>query len=218
MNKLTKQLKSMLLIMLCVILIGPSMNVSAATQRQKAMAAYKNVSSGSRVYVVPNNQYIMDFFHFRRDYHGSLPKNVYFGLAYIDGDSIPELVLQAKCNGITIYSVWTYKNGKAYRAYYNRGTRQLRGYFQKTGMFKEKGISGDYSYAETYYKLSGTTSKFMLDKWVFTNGNETDYWIGTRTCTAKAYAAKLKSLTKGLKMKKISFVKNTGTNRKAKLK
>ena len=85
-------------------------------------------------------------------------------------------------------------------------------------MFKEKGISGDYSYAETYYKLSGTTSKFMLDKWVFTNGNETDYWIGTRNCTAKAYAAKLKSLTKGLKMKKISFVKNTGTNRKAKLK
>ena len=58
----------------------------------------------------------------------------------------------------------------------------------------------------------------MLDKWVFTNGNETDYWIGTRTCTAKAYAAKLKSLIKGLKMKKISFVKNTGTNRKAKLK
>ena len=218
MKKFTKQLKSVLLIMLCVILIVPSMNVSAATQKQQAMAAYKKILSASRIYVVPKNRYIQDVWHMRYDYYGSLPKNVYFSLVYIDGDSVPELVLRAKCHGITLYCIWTYKNGKAYRTSYSNGYGDLRGYFPKTGMTLERTVSDGYSYMDSYYKLSGTTAKQVLNKTTHGSGGGADYQIGYRDCTAREFAAKRKSLTKGLAMKKISYVKNTAANRKAKLK
>ena len=85
MKKLTKQFKGILLVMLCVILMVPHVNANAATQRQQAMTAYKKMLSASRVYVLPNNsKYYDDYYYRTLTYHGSLSKNVYFGLAYIN--------------------------------------------------------------------------------------------------------------------------------------
>lgn len=219
MKKLTKQFKGILLVMLCVILMVPHVNANAATQKQKAMSAYKKMLSASRVYVLPNNTKYYDDYHYRTlIYHGSLSKNVYFGLAYINNDGIPELVLRAKCNGVSLYSVWTYKNGKAVRVAYGNGGSVFKGYFNKTGIYLERAFSDGTPFTDSYYRLSGTTVTRVISKFDYGYGGGADYSIGNRSCSASAFAAKRKSITKGYAMKKVSYVKNTAASRKAKLK
>ncbi len=219
MKGIIKKCRGFLLVILCVILITPCMNVNAATQRQQAMSAYKKILSASKVYVIPNNAKYYDDYNYRSlVYHGSLNKNVYFGLAYIDGDGIPELVLRAKCNGVLLYSVWTYKNGKAYRIGYGNGGNEFKGYFQKTGIYLERAYSDGTPYTDSYFKLSSTKATVAIRKFAYGYGSGADYWIGSRDCTAKAFAAKRKQLTKGLAMKKVSYVRNSASSRKGKLK
>ena len=219
MKKLTKQFKGILLVLLCVILMVPHVNANAATQKQKAMSAYKKMLSASRVYVLPNNTKYYDDYHYRTlIYHGSLSKSVYFGLAYIDGDGIPELILRAKCNGVSLFSVWTYKNGRTYRVGYGKGYNEFKGYFLKTGMYLVRSYSDGTPFTDSYYKLSGTKATELIEKFDHGYGGYADYSIGGRTCTAKAFAAKRKSLTRGQAMKKVSYVRNSAASRKAKLK
>ena len=207
MKKLTKQFKGILLVMLCVILMVPHVNANAATQRQQAMTAYKKMLSASRVY-----------YYRTLTYHGSLSKNVYFGLAYINNDGIPELVLRAKCNGVSLYSVWTYKNGKAVRVAYGNGGSVFKGYFNKTGIYLERAYSDGTPFTDSYYRLSGTSATRVISKFDYGYGGGADYSIGNRSCSASAFAAKRRSITKGLAMKKVSYVKNSASSRKAKLK
>lgn len=219
MKKLTKQFKGILLVMLCVILMVPHVNANAATQRQKAMNAYKSILKSGKVYVIPNGAtYYDDYYYRTRKYSGSLQKNVYFGLAYINNDGIPELVLRAKCNGVSLYSVWTYKNGKAVRVAYGNGGSVFKGYFNKTGIYLERAFSDGTPFTDSYYRLSGTTVTRVISKFDYGYGGGADYSIGNRPCSASAFAAKRKSITKGYAMKKVSYVKNTAASRKAKLK
>ena len=194
MKKLTKQFKGILLVMLCVILMVPHVNANAATQRQQAMTAYKKMLSALIVYVLPNNS------------------------KYYDNDGIPELVLRAKCNGVSLYSVWTYKNGKAVRVAYGNGGSVFKGYFNKTGIYLERAFSDGTPFTDSYYRLSGTSATRVISKFDYGYGGGADYSIGNRSCSASAFAAKRKSITKGYAMKKVSYLKNTAASRKAKLK
>ena len=66
-----RQLRAFLLAMLCIVLVIPAMNVSAATQRQKAIAAYKKYLSQSKVYVMPKGKTYYDYSYEKRTYNGT---------------------------------------------------------------------------------------------------------------------------------------------------
>ena len=50
-----RQLKVLILAILCIVLVVPAMNMNAnaATQRQKAIAAYKKYMAQAKVYIMP---------------------------------------------------------------------------------------------------------------------------------------------------------------------
>ena len=115
MNRISKKLKSALLVALVFAMMIPSISGLAVTQRQKALNAYDKWLSGSKVLVAPKGTI---YWNMTTDQHekfrGTKPSDVKFGLLYLDNDSIPELAVFDKnfC-----FSVLTYKNGKVVRLF-----------------------------------------------------------------------------------------------------
>ena len=112
-----RQLKAFVLAMFCIVLIVPALNVSAVTQRQKAMAAYKKYLSQSKVYVMPKGTTYQDLGK-KKDftYNGTPGAQAKFCIANIDNDSIPELIVRTVDGHYG--SVLTYRNGKIVRLEY----------------------------------------------------------------------------------------------------
>ena len=134
-NRMNK-FKSLLLIMLCVILVVPClarMDVSAATQRQKAMAAYKKWLCTSTIRVAAKGTRYFDMQTYTsRTYNGTRSGNVKFAIANIDNDGVPELIIYTKVGWNNIYGILTYKNGRIYRVYSYAGDGRLMGYYNSS--------------------------------------------------------------------------------------
>lgn len=213
-----RQLRAFLLAMLCIVLVIPAMNVSAATQRQKAIAAYKKYLSQSKVYVMPKGKKYYDYSYEERTYNGTASSKAKFSFVNIDNDGVPELVVSAMVSGIPTYTVLTYKNGKINRAYYEFEAGFI-GYYPKTGIFLEIGYTDGTPYNENYYKLKGVKAPEVMSKFVYgSRPTEAYYSVGGRDVSIRTFAAKRKSLTGGKSLLKPKVYSNTAANRKLRLK
>ena len=211
-----RQLKAFVLAMFCIVLIVPALNVSAVTQRQKAMAAYKKYLSQSKVYVMPKGKTYYDYSYQKRTYNGTPSSKAKFSFVNIDNDGVPELIVSGYLKGEPIYTVLTYKNGKICRASSVYGSK-VRGYYPKTGIYLDHGDVG--ATYETSYRFKGVKASRVMDKYVFRPSTTiTIYSIGSNEVSARTFAAKRKSITGGKTLLKAKFYKNTAENRKLRLK
>lgn len=222
-----KKLRRLVLIMLCVVLIAPCMcmNVSAASQRQRALSAYKKWLSSSRVCVLKRGAHYTgsDGISYLT-YRSTKATNVKFALAYIDNDNIPELIVYTKGGIHGLYGVLTYKNGKVRRVSSSDGWTVLMGYYKKTGYILEKGYTEGCIVHKIYCKKVGNklVSKFTQSMHGYDSGS--DYVIHKSSSkwpvsiSKKTFYTKLRKEIRGQKKISFKFYKNTAANRKAKLK
>lgn len=215
-----KKLKKIFMIMLCVVLITPCMNVSAATQRQRAISAYKKWLSATYVRVLQKGTVYYDDWAYKRcTYSKTKASAVKFALAYIDGDSIPELVVYTKKGHVELFGILTYKNGKVRRVYSSTGSSKILGYYKKTGCFLERAFSEGTPYYDNYYKMSGAKSTKKYSKFSYSiYSTEAEYYISGKSATKKAFTSGVQNLTKKKSMTKLKFYKNTKANRNKKIK
>lgn len=214
-----RRVRAFLLAMLCVVLVVPAMNVSAATQRQKAIAAYKKYLSESTVYLMPKGSTYWDYAGKKHTYYGTKSASASFCFANIDGDGIPELIVKGSlAYGMPAYTVLTYKYGKIQRASAGYDAA-FRGYYPKTGIYLDEAFTDGTPYYERYFRLSGTKTAKVMDKFVYgMRSTEAYYTIGSKDVSIKTFAAKRKSITRGTSLLRAKFYKNTASNRRARLK
>lgn len=148
-----------------------------------------------------------------------------FAFAYIDNNSVPELVIQSYWSGSMFgyYEIYTYRNGKARRIDVNLGVSFE--YYKKTGV-----LSDSYWYTHpqggpgsrtTYYKLkngkiTATLSKVKLEPNEMYNREKTvyNYNLNSKSIKKSKYNTQLKKLTGSKKAVTPAFYKNTAANRK----
>ena len=205
-----RHLKGILLLMLCIVLVVPAMNVSAATQRQKAIAAYKKYLSQSKVYVLVNKSVFKDRNRKELSYNGTPSSKVGFYLANIDNDGIPELIISANLSGEDAYTILTYRYGKIKRVTY-RVHDAFRGYYPKTGIY----IAKDKGGGEVYWRKNGTENEIVMSKSVY---GPNSYRINSTPVSIKSFAAYRTRITNGTPLKIVKFYSNTAANRNQKLK
>ena len=226
-NNMGRQLKVLILAILCIVLVVPAMNMNAnaATQRQKAIAAYKKYMAQSKVYIMPKGSSYYGEISERHIYNGTSSLKAQFCIANIDNDSVPELVITGKIEGdnVSAYTILTYKNGKIRRVHYEYSKR-FTGYYPKTGIYVDR---GDQPYAcIRYCKLKGLNKpKVMMYNYSYEHMGDKrseGYCIGDpsmrgKSCSAKTFAAYRKKITGGKSLIRVKFHNNTASNRKLKL-
>lgn len=219
-----KKLKSLLLIAMCVVLIAPTMcmNASAATKRQKAMAAYRKWLSGSKICVLKGGNMCVTSSGSFTTYRGTKASNVKFAIANIDDDGIPELILYTNRGKVGLYGILTYKNGKVCRVYSSDGQSKLLRYYKGTGIvFNRTFPDEDTSmcWEETYGKMNG--SRLIKDAYrVFVNapmGNLRMYNVNNKESDKKDFYSTLNKELRGTRGTQFKFYQNTAANRRARL-
>ena len=221
-----KYLKALILAMLCIVLVVPAMNmnVSAATQRQKAIAAYQKYMAQSKVYIMPKGVRCPSYSGGSYAYNGTAASKASFCIANIDSDSIPELVISGPVgpSNIPSFTILTYKNGKIRRIKYETEAA-FHGYYSKTGIYIEHHYTEGTLIHIFYNRLKGLKTNQVLYKgdWGRIKYLGPDYAdtfrIGNKSCSAKTFAAYRKKITGGKSLIKVKFYKNTASNRKLKL-
>lgn len=222
MRKITQKLKRALLIALAVAMIVPPVNGMAATQKQKALNAYRKYLAQSQIILAGEKV------------RSSETK---FALAQInnDKDGIPELIVQKKLPGVNrgAFAVFTYSNGRIVRVMNGNDYEGFLGYYSKTGVIRTRDYSPmgrNNSYKEYFSCLSGTKTITKLRKEHSINPRNDKpcyyYFAGrydrtkttnrdgmlTKTSRSK-FAASLKSITKSKTVIKFKFYSNTSGNR-----
>ena len=210
-----KKLRSLIVLMLCLVLIVPSMNVSAATQKQKALKAYKQFLSTSKVNVLPRGEGYYDIKNDRYvEYKGTKSANVKFALAYINNDSIPELIVTANLGGRQYSGFFTYRSGKVRRITVMASENdKLIGYYKKTGVFIQRDYSDGVLGGWKYMSMDKIRAYIMGSK-----GEDGSYYvINEKMMTKNGFNARIKKETKNRSLSKFIFYKNTKTNRSKKI-
>lgn len=205
-----------ILILALVIAMIPAMPGEAASKKSKALAAYKKMLSKSRVTVMPSGKRIWDWesYSFVK-YTSTKSGKVTFAIAYIDGDSVPELILKDPKLG---YGIWTYKNGKVRFVANGDSDSSVIGYYKNKSIYRTNEYSEGTPYYKVYYKMSGTKSSKVLSVFDSDTGDSwREYYIGNKVVSKSKFNKKLKAYTGNKKMKKFNFYKNTKANRKKRL-
>lgn len=232
MKKITTKMKAVLLIILCLTMLVPRMDGNALTRKQQALRAYSAFLSKQKVYVIQKG---LDYFLYephdtslRYGYNGHKSSRVKFGLAYINNDSIPELIVSVS-NGTdkydTLYGIFSYRNGKVVRCRSLNGFAVLEGYYKNTGYYRVKYTWDEMWWRRAYFKMQYHTSKvdssdsqfhhdYYWDKNSSFYGKYRDAWIGKkRTSNYSYYKSKVMSAVQNRKMTKITYHSNTKANR-----
>lgn len=208
-----KTILSILLIMVLAVTVVPPVQ-SEASAKSKAIAMYKKCLSGKRVCVLPRGvETIYDDYYTGR-YYSSPAADVKFCIAYIDGDSVPELILYDHKWG---YGVWTYI-GKSFRCLkwgdcYNFPI----GYYRKKGIFRENEATEGTPYYRNYYKLkTGTKPKEIqhIDCDDMASPETVGFYIGSKKVSGSKFYKNLKTYTGKTKMTQIPLHWNNARNRK----
>ena len=208
-----------LLILAIVIAMIPAVPGEAASQKSKALSAYKKMLNKSTVTVLPKGKKVTDWNNYKAvKYQGTKAKYVKFCIAYIDSDSVPELIL-ADTNQL-YYGLWTYKSGKVKCLYYDDNGAPV-GYYKKKWIFRGESYSEGSIYYMEWFKISGVKVKSVItvvqnevDEW----GEFTEYYVGDKEVSRSTYKKKLKSYTGGKAMTKLVMRTDTSANRKKYLK
>ncbi len=219
-NRMNK-FKSLLLIMLCVILVVPClarMDASAATTRQRAIAAYKKWLSAPKIRVAAKGTRYFDIQTYEsRTYYDTRSGNVKFALANIDSDGIPELILYTKVGWNSIYGILTYKNGRIYRVYSYAGDGKLMGYYKGTGYFFMRTYSDGTPFTDSYYRIYGAKIRRNFTKFDYGYGGEADYTVGKTDVSRSTFVSKIRRAVQYKKKTNPTYYTNTSGNRSAHL-
>lgn len=213
-----------LLILALIIALIPAMPSEAASKKSKAIAAYKKMLSKSTVTVVPKT---VPRRRGSKTYKPANAKNVCFTLAYINNDSVPELILVDLARDY--YGIWTYKNGKVVNlkfvinfqepGYYNKAA----GFYRKTGILTEYSAYPRGGYGRDYYKISNGKAIELFSIGKINKYSPVEYSIANSDGTYKsisrwAFNKKLKAYVGKTKFAQYYFFRNTASNRKKYLK
>lgn len=223
-----KRTKRNVFMLMCLLLLAavliPGRSVQAASGKKKALKAYSQFLSQSTVRWGQSTRPV------------TLSK-CSFALAYIDKDSVPELILSS--NGETshadgYYQLYTYKKGKVVRM---DNLMDGAAYYKKKGVYCSS-HSGTGGFEEYYFKISKGKAVYKLyamdEKpigfdvnkdgrigWNYervTKARSPFYQSSTKKISKKEFQKQLKKLvgkTKKTIVKK--YYKNTAVNRKTRL-
>lgn len=207
-KKSSRNVMRKIVIALAVILLfAMPQDVSAASQRTKAVKAYASFLSKTK-YVKWRD----------RSFSTGLAKNCYFALACIDNNNVPELILYTPDSyHVAGFGVmYTYRNGKVVRvSELGFDFHSTLGYYKKKNVYTDNYTwtgSGSYSYERISGRCIGTRHikyNYRSQKWV-TDGY---YWNNKRVSKASFNKA-LKKVVGNTKFTKYKFHKNTAANRK----
>lgn len=210
--KKRKALKKLALFTLLFVLTLLPTSAQAASQKTKALKAYKKFLNKSTVTLAGQTCQMSD---------------AEFAVAYIDNNSVPELFLRANYkygnNKFSIIALYTYKNGKMKRLYV-RDIKLLGSYANSYSYYKKRGIismkfgHGDYA-STTYYKISGNklvqklsssgTYDWQKDKTIYSYSSG----ASAKKITKSKFNKQLKTLTKSKKATALTLYKNTAANK-----
>lgn len=208
-----KRFKKAMLWMFVVLVALIPLKAEAASQKTKALKAYNKMLSKKTIRWGTDSNFPL-----------VSTKNCQFTIAYIDNDSIPELIVyNAKDipHVIGYGMVYTYKSGKV-KAVKNINIDSKFYYYSKKGVFVTSYCQGGVTY--TYFKLSKgkAAEKLQQGKAVYPPNASYQYY---KISKDKRSQISKKSFTKALnnmvgKKKKTTakFYKNTSGNRKKYLK
>lgn len=217
--------KLLTILALTVLLLVPATTANAASKKSQALKAYKAFLSQSTT-----------------PWGGSSGKSVVlskcqFALAYIDKDSVPELILGCGFNSHAdgFYTLYTYKNGQVtYVANLMDGFE----YYKKKNLYCAI-HSGTGGYETYYFKLSGGKATYKLysqdepasnydfnrDGKITVNYKKVTapkspyYNASTKTITKSAFQKQLKKLVGSAKKVTVKkYYSNTAANRRKYLK
>lgn len=173
------------------MMMSLSITANAASQKQKALKAYANFMASEK-------------------------SNVRFGIAYIDNDSVPELIRE--CNGEFGLRVYTYKSGKVQGLYssWDNGHSETNGfaYYPKKSLFRIR--SGTMIDCFDYYTLKNGKETIVFG--CNQEGEYYSYQKGSRSQRSvifqKDFEKQLKKLTGSAKLTACKYYKNTSAYRK----
>ncbi len=213
-----KQRKCWRSAVLCILILAMTLcplEVQAASQKTKAIQAYKNMLSQKTM------RWGND------DYYKKVPTSKYsFVLAYIDNNSVPELVVTSDyvTHAAGSMVVYTYRNGKIQVVTdVNSGNffadNSKFSYYKKKGVFLSCYVMGGVT--DHYYKMSKNkaSEKLMADDSLMWGKSWYKCSGGTnKKITKSSFNSNLKKLVGSTKKTTVKFYKNTSTNRKKYLK
>lgn len=198
--KKVKRLKRLLLATMLFALMLAPLNVSAASQKTKALKAYKSYMAKK----------------------GSSAK---FAVAYLDKDSVPELIYYVPSK--PQYKVFTWKNGKMKTVFSADYSKDVSNSYDLTHYYKKKGVLRAVPYSgaagisgKGYFVYSGGKYKCRLSR-INAFGEISCYKVSGMKFTkisASQFNSSLKKLTGNSKVSKLKYYKNTAANRTKRLK
>lgn len=210
MKKNRKWFAVMLILMMAMIM---SVSVQAASKKSLAVQAYKQFLGQSQI-PWDSNWTVKS-------------SNCYFGLVYINNDTVPELVVknvQDVSHAGGYGRIYTYKNGKVQQiAKLSMNTARFS-YYKKKSVYKD--TYSQSGVTNWYIKLSGTKAVKKLD--TFTNTAKmpwlpkgTSYYkcgSTNKKISKSAFNKALDKLVDGKKVTNVILRKNTEANQKKYLK
>ena len=220
MRDLSKKVKRELLLLICIVLLLPGVDTAAATQKQQAMKAYKQFLSKSTVTIIPLGRRYEEDGYKMVNYTGTPSSKVRFSIAYIDNDSVPELIVERIQRNVGIYGIFTYKNGKVVWVKAGRGYDYYIGCYAKTGTFLTRATTEGAPYHDHYDVLKNGKAAPKLVKSVWPDRK---YYYRTQNgrsvdISFEAFSRLLKNINGGKKLTRVSYHTNTASNRNKYLK
>lgn len=220
-NQKSRKWRFVLLVFLVATIMLPKANVNALTQKQKALNAYNKFLAKSSVPIASAGKTCYRSWQ-PYTYKGTKASQVLFGLAYIDNDGIPELVLKTTNNGSTVLtSIFTYTNGKVKRVLQlTNDYAHIDGYYYKANSFKytqldEGGDKEEYysvfNKGKTYRKLRKDSNTYGYYAPVYRKVTS-DPWGGV--ISQSEFVKIRKNMTRSKTLSKIKYYKDTAYNRK----
>lgn len=205
-------------LLLLAVSILPSMQAQAASQKTKALKAYKKLLSQGKT-----------------PWEESTPMSgSQFAIVYLDNNNVPELII--KNENVPRYArpgrLYTYAKGKVVEVgilYLDKLDKVMDkspfSYYKKTGIYGYGCYEMGYC-TKNYYKMSGTKSShtgltntyYTSDYYNSSYRNKVEYKVNNKTASKSAFTKKLKKLTKSKKVTTPKFYKNTKANRNRYLK
>ena len=198
------------LLCMMMLMLLPTVSVNAASKKSKALNSYATLLKGGQTTVTCTAGW---------GRHRVILKNCSFALAYIDKDTVPELLVKTGSNVL----LYVYKGGKAvYAGDFEKEDLKNISYYKKKGVIVARNVENAESL--TYYKLASGKKKVVLDvQQNSANPGQRYYYkiSGKKSKTLKKaqFNKELKKLVGKTKVTKVTrYYANTEANRKAHLK
>ena len=224
-SNIRKTLAVYLITVMCIF--ASCMTAHAASARKKAMKAYRKMLSKGTVYLMPKNSAYrvwsekkgMDI---SKKYKGNKARKIRFATAYLDNDAVPELILYDKQSGgegvlgNSKYAIFTCSGKKIRRVVYGFGGSIPLGYYKKRSLIYRSIWNDMPTYSYERYSTGGLRQVCMKEDdwdggWIYTDSY--GYII-----SKNRFNSTISNITLGTKYTKFKFYKNTGSNRRKRLK